>query len=388
MRLKFTSIKMFFVKVKDKLLSFYPIKYVQKSIYYRSFSNGISLMEKKKNRMELLGREFNFENSFDMFNENEIDTIKNALNSREKSSQQRISEECFLQHGVYPISFSIPRIIVEKPIEKNLLVSDVKPSIPYSFLDEEDYLHQYERSSYALSFKKGGWDCFRHLEIMASGSIPLMPDASQIPDYTMTHYPKRFLQLMAKDLTLLKTPPGIVQDLLISWVKECLTSQKMAEYMLSTANCDSGNLVFIDLEIGNRCDYLGVMTLIGLKQLMGKKVTSLVKCDYIYEDYIGDTRLLYGRGFGYTKILNPEVREKEANVDTSNLDEVVDYVEQFGTIVINMRESNVEVAIALNKSRVSSKIIYLWGGDISMTKSQMRKKLRNFEGVHFCREIY
>jgi hypothetical protein len=67
---------------------------------------------------------------------------------------------------------------------------------------------------------------------------------------------------------------------------------------------------------------------------------------------------------------------------------VVDYVEQFGTIVINMRESNVEVAIALNKSRVSSKIIYLWGGDISMTKSQMRKKLRNFEGVHFCREIY
>lgn len=385
---KLTSIRMFFIKVKDKLLSFYQIKYVQKSIYYRSFSNGISLMENKKNRIELLGREFNFVNTIDIFNENEIDNLKKALNLSEKSSQQRISEECFLKLGVYPISFSVPRIKLEKPIEKNLLVSDVKPSIPYSFLDEENYLHQYERSSYALSFKKGGWDCFRHLEIMASGSIPLMPDAAQIPDYTMTHYPKKFLQLMASDLTLIKTPPAIVNELLISWVRECLSSQKMAEYILSTANYDSGNVVFIDLEIGNRCDYLGVMTLIGLKQLIGKKVASLVECDYIYEDYLGDTRSLYGRGFGYTKILNPELKDNVANVDTSNLSEVIAYVVQYGTIVINMLESNVEVAVALNKSRVSSKVIYLWGSDNSMTKSQIKKKLRKFKGVHFCREIY
>ena len=388
MRDNLTSIRVFFVKVKDKLLSFYLIRSLQKSIYYRSFSNGISSIENKKYRNDLLGREFNLVNSKEVFNENEINVMKGLLNLSEKSSQKRISEECFLKLGVYPISFSVPKMMLEKPKEKNLLVSDVKPSIPYSFLDEEDYLYQYERSSYALSFKKGGWDCFRHLEIMASGSIPLMPDAAQIPDYTMTHYPKRFLQHMSNDLSLIRTPPTLVHDLLISWVSECLTSQKMAEYMLSTANYDSGNVVFIDLEIGNRCDYLGVMTLIGLKQLIGKKAVSLVKCDYIYEDYLGDTLTLYGRGFGYTKILDPAVKENETNVDISNFNELVEYVEQFGTIVINMRESNIEVATALNRSGVSSKIIYLWGGDISMTKSQTKKIVRKFKGVHFCREIY
>ena len=87
-------------------------------------------------------------------------------------------------------------MVLEKPQEKKLLVSEVKPTVPYSYSDSRKYLTQYETSCYALTFKKGGWDCFRHLEIMGSGCIPLMPDAGQIPKYTMTHYPKEFFVLM------------------------------------------------------------------------------------------------------------------------------------------------------------------------------------------------
>jgi hypothetical protein len=60
----------------------------------------------------------------------------------------------------------------------------------------------YTRSFFGFSHKRGGWDCLRHNDILAAGSVPFFGDLHHIPRNTMAHYPKK---LFAEALKL----PGI-----------------------------------------------------------------------------------------------------------------------------------------------------------------------------------
>lgn len=61
------------------------------------------------------------------------------------------------------------------------------------FGNENGYISQYHRSTFSLTHQKGGWDCNRHMEILLSGSVPLMFDINECPKYTMFNYPKKAL---------------------------------------------------------------------------------------------------------------------------------------------------------------------------------------------------
>ena len=37
---------------------------------------------------------------------------------------------------------------------------------------------------------KGGWDCLRHYEIIASGSLPYFSNFAKVPDHTLKIYPR------------------------------------------------------------------------------------------------------------------------------------------------------------------------------------------------------
>lgn len=46
------------------------------------------------------------------------------------------------------------------------------------------------RSLFAVTFKKAGWDCMRHLEIIAAGALPVFTDIADLPAGTMAAYPR------------------------------------------------------------------------------------------------------------------------------------------------------------------------------------------------------
>lgn len=48
----------------------------------------------------------------------------------------------------------------------------------------------------ALTYKKGGWDCLRHYEILASGTLPLFLDIAQCPLHAMRLHPRRLYALI------------------------------------------------------------------------------------------------------------------------------------------------------------------------------------------------
>ena len=99
--------------------------------------------------------------------------------------------------NILPISFAIPneKIISEiNPSPKNLLA----PLIPgrldtYIYDNEKNYYDMYFNSMFALTYKKGGWDCLRHYEILANGCIPLFLDLKKCPDNTLKTIPKEKL---------------------------------------------------------------------------------------------------------------------------------------------------------------------------------------------------
>ena len=95
---------------------------------------------------------------------------------------------------IQPISFAIPKSKILKEIDyypKNILA----PLIPgrlntYIYDNEYSYYDMYKKSIFALTYKKAGWDCLRHYEILMNGCIPLFLDIENCPKNIITTLPK------------------------------------------------------------------------------------------------------------------------------------------------------------------------------------------------------
>lgn len=81
----------------------------------------------------------------------------------------------------YPITFSIPEskiINKENCLKKTRFIAPLIPgdNTTYIYNTEKDYYESYQSSYYAITTKKGGWDCLRHYEILANNCIPYFVD--------------------------------------------------------------------------------------------------------------------------------------------------------------------------------------------------------------------
>jgi len=156
---------------------------------------------------------------------------------------------------LHPISFSIPKeLIVNDVPEKKQSFGTVIPSFmhqhtyekTYIFENEEDYLNDYKKSLFGLTFKKGGWDCLRHYEILASGCLPYFWGLQECPPQTLQWLPKSLLldvmrlphvEIKTLSIDQEKFNFNLYGDLLlacIQYTKKKLTTEFMAKYVLDT----------------------------------------------------------------------------------------------------------------------------------------------------------
>lgn len=82
------------------------------------------------------------------------------------------------------IAFSIPeeKIIVKPPgkskdFPKHIVDPELASLIPgssctYAFQEETDYYNDLQNSRFGITTKRSGWDCMRHYEIAANGTVP------------------------------------------------------------------------------------------------------------------------------------------------------------------------------------------------------------------------
>lgn len=105
------------------------------------------------------------------------------------------------QRNVFPIQFGIPEEKILGPMQKTAVVAPMDPFNPQTYIyeDEPAYYEQYRSAMFAKTMKKAGWDCLRHYEIMACGSIPWFLNLEHCPTSIMEDLPKEDL-LLAKSL--------------------------------------------------------------------------------------------------------------------------------------------------------------------------------------------
>ena len=292
----------------------------------------------------------------------------------------KLAQECFSFKGYYPISFSWPRDFEEPQNPKSNALSTTVPYVPYSFDEVGKYYGEYANSTLAITHKKGGWDCFRHLEIIGAGCIPLFLDIEKIPKYTMVLYPKDLFKVVRKNFRKRSLLPS--QDVAVSLIKYAnknLTSQAMCRYFSELSNLSVTHqdiILFVDSKLSSAPDYLSVFNFIGLKQVFGDQVRCLYEePDYVYVDSTQDVSELYGRGFGYTKVLNREFVELNSTNSPKFL-------------IISNLERDFRLLKNLKIEYPAAKFVMFWGADKPITTEIKEEVLRLTQGILFCREIY
>ena len=102
----------------------------------------------------------------------------------------------------YPINFAYPTDkFINEGVDKDKLLGTVIPGHMDTFIfnDQNDYFNDYRRSYFAFTWKKSGWDCLRHYEILGNGCIPLFLDIEYCPNTNMVSYPKNLLKEYYKE---------------------------------------------------------------------------------------------------------------------------------------------------------------------------------------------
>lgn len=152
-----------------------------------------------------------------------------------------------------PIGFSFPEEKITTIYNKTQTNATVIPGYQdtYIFDNEKNYFEDYQKSLFAITHKKSGWDCLRHYEIIFNNCMPFFIDIEQCPQQTLSFFPKNLLiqvkNLKGVKLILQNNKPTIEIDdtkfdegeykLLLSQIvdncKAKITTKKMAEYLIN-----------------------------------------------------------------------------------------------------------------------------------------------------------
>lgn len=241
--------------------------------------------------------------------------------------------------GPFPIQFSIPEskmIDRVSPKDKDFAFLIPWQQLTYLYTDELAYQQDYQRAFFAITCKKGGWDCMRHYEIMANGCIPYFLGLESCNHRTMEFLPRHLIleAMRLPGVAAIKTHDARninaaeliidkqqfdskryyeILDAILDYMQKHLTTRRMAEYLLKTLDYQGGSILFIS---GNPDpDYMRECSLIGLKEVLADKVVDVPKINFLYKSYSDDVKKLYGRGFSYTKIID------DIQVDRSNIEQ-------------------------------------------------------------------
>jgi len=257
-----------------------------------------------------------------------------------------------MQGATLPISFAFPTSKIRTTVgAKTRAFAQYRPnsSRRYMYEKEHELYDDYASSYFALTWKKGGWDCFRHYEILANGAIPYFMNLDKCPAKTMATLPKELIMKAMKMPGVTVTVPcdngvcdwhnpipAINFDLfdvglyhqyaqeLLEYTEQNLSTLALGHYLIKAAIThgmnnytaheqevalntliSEGKILYISGE--PYPDYMRELTFIGLKEIFAKRCDEYVQIPHLYTSYDpANVPLLYGKGFGYTRILDDE----------------------------------------------------------------------------------
>ena len=297
--------------------------------------------------------------------------VRWTLNMDHDDAPADLAQECHARHGLWPISFSFPDAWSDRTLHPERLLSPITPGFPYSFTESDEYLRSYGTAQWGITHRKAGWDCFRHVEILASGAVPLMVDAADIPRFSMVHYPKKALASAAAMAAQHGGAPDIASRAAFqSFFDRHLTCEAMARYLLESCGLyDAERILFVDEQHPHSSDYQSTLTLVGLKRLRGSTVVPLFPAPWLYSDFSDEVGHLYGRGFGYSRSLDPSLKSMRETLDNELPDVDLSTID---TLIVGSISRNETRARELLHRFPAERTIWIHGEDSPPTARQTR----------------
>lgn len=124
-------------------------------------------------------------------------TIHSEMVNRGKYFKRELTVADSIKYPtIKPISFAFPKQKMSEVIpDKEKLLAQIIPGVMHTFIynDEESYFRDYQSSMFAYTWRKSGWDCLRHYEIISNDCIPLFLDIKHCPETNCTTIPKSLL---------------------------------------------------------------------------------------------------------------------------------------------------------------------------------------------------
>ena len=229
---------------------------------------------------------------------------------------------------IHPISFGIDesKIVLKIPLKKKILSNLIPGHFnTYIYNTEEEYYAEYQESLFAITTKKGGWDCMRHYEIMANGCIPYFPGLESCPPRIMTSLPKDLLlacnacylkhqyKKYLKELSVEERAEcNALLTNLLQYMRSHLTTRALAQYVLDTVRPSLSpspkSILFLSPYV--LVDYLRCNLLQGLKVLFGAECHDYPRVPHLYTDFPQTAlKSLYGKGMSVTRLVSPTARD-------------------------------------------------------------------------------
>ena len=205
---------------------------------------------------------------------------------------------------------------------KKYVISPLIPGDTSNYLfgagEESDYYNMYRQSMFALTSKKGGWDCLRHYEILAAGCIPIFENLNACPPDTMLSFPKELLREAYSVLLPWRNTeeqreayPQFASRLFEFAKVNCSTNANAVQFLRDMSHLGSScKILMLDGHPG--INYTRELNWIGIKRILGENAMEYPPLDFLYDDF-PESRLgeLYGNGFTYSRRLSSQLRSRE-----------------------------------------------------------------------------
>lgn len=152
------------------------------------------------------------------------------------------------EERIRPLDFKIKDQLFQKTVPSNAIFEEMNDMgggfSHHKFTLESDYYDDLSRSWFGLTCKKGGWDCLRHYEIIAAGSLLLFRDyheksplcsPQELPCYSYTSKVELY-NLMSKLL---------VDDIPTDFYLDMLDQQRTWLYNVGTTTARAKKIIKI-----------------------------------------------------------------------------------------------------------------------------------------------
>jgi len=207
-----------------------------------------------------------------------------------------------------------------KPSLKKYVISPLIPGNTSNYLfgagEEAKYYDMYRQSMFAMTKKKGGWDCLRHYEILAAGCIPVFEDIDKCPVDTLVSLPTDLLKSAYQNLLPWKNTkeqreayPIYSSQILHAAKANCSASANTEWFLrdMSHLGIYPKNILLLVGHMG--INYTRELNWIGIKRFAGLNAVEYPPLDFLYDDF-PESKLceLYGNGFTYSRRLSSRLR--------------------------------------------------------------------------------